>query len=83
MIGVACLPIWMSLDAVSKICRVQGIEEMLGPEEARDAVERLVVDEDGAEQRLLGLDVVGRAAERQRVVLGGGIRRRCLSAGSA
>ena len=33
-------------------------------EEARDAIVRLVVDEDGAEQGLLGLDVVGGAAER-------------------
>lgn len=36
---------------------------MLGREEVGDAVKRLVVDEDGAEQRLLGLDVVRRKAE--------------------
>ncbi|ESZ22769.1 hypothetical protein [Mesorhizobium sp. L2C084A000] len=33
---------------------------MAGLEEVGDAVEGIVVDEDGAEQRLLGLDVVGR-----------------------
>ena len=46
---------------------VQRIVEVVRLEEARDAVVRLVVDEDGAEQRLLGLQVVGRGAERQRV----------------
>ena len=39
---------------------VQRVVEVVRLEEARDAVVRLVVDEDGAEQRLLGLDVVGR-----------------------
>ena len=37
---------------------VQRIVEVLRIEERRDAVHRLVVDEDGAEQRLLGLEVV-------------------------
>ena len=37
---------------------VDALVEMLGFEEVRDAVERLVVDQDGAEQRLLGLDIV-------------------------
>ena len=37
---------------------VQRIEEVAGLEEIRDAVERLVVDQDRAEQRLLDLDVV-------------------------
>ena len=50
---------------------VQRIVEMLGFEEARDAVVRLVVDEDGAEQRLLGLEVVGRGAKGQRIGRGG------------
>ena len=45
---------------------------MLRLEEARDAVVRLVVDEDGTEQRLLGLEVVGRGAEGQRVGAIGG-----------
>lgn len=39
---------------------VQRLVEMAGLEEVRDAVEGVVVDEDGAEQRLLGLDVVWR-----------------------
>ena len=47
---------------------VQRIVEVVRLEEARDAVVRLVVDEDGAEQRLLGLEVVrcgcGTAAPR-------------------
>ena len=46
---------------------VQRIVEVVRLEEARDAVVRLVVDEDGAEQRLLGLEVVGRGAEGQRL----------------
>ena len=37
--------------------------EVLGREEVGDAIEGLVVDEDGAEQRLLGLDVVRRQPE--------------------
>ena len=41
------------------------LEEMLRLEEVGDAVERLVIDEDGAEQRLLGLDIVRRRAERR------------------
>ena len=46
---------------------VQRVVEVVRLEEARDAVVRLVVDEDGTEQRLLGLDVVGRGAEGQGV----------------
>ena len=38
------------------------LDEMLAPEEVRDAVERVVVDEDRAEQRLFGLEVVRRRA---------------------
>ncbi len=34
--------------------------EMLGQQEIGDAIERLVVDEDGAQQRLLGFDVLRR-----------------------
>ena len=37
---------------------VQRIEEMIGRQKARHAVERLVVDEDCTEQRLLGFEVV-------------------------
>ena len=44
---------------------VDRLEEMLRLEEVGDAVERLVIDEDGAEQRLLGLDIVRRRAERR------------------
>ena len=41
---------------------VDRLEEMLRLEEIGDAVERLVVDQDGAEQRLLRLDIVRRRA---------------------
>ena len=41
---------------------VQGLEEVRRLEEVRDAVIGVVVDEDRAQQRLLGLDVVGRDA---------------------
>jgi len=37
---------------------VERVEEVLGLEEARDPVQRLVVHEDGAEEGLLGLQVV-------------------------
>src|SRR5262249_55966833 len=58
---------------------VQGIIEMLSLKEARDAVVRLVVDEDGAEQSLLGLDVVRRDPKREG--LGGGLA--CALSGPA
>ncbi len=38
------------------------LDEMLGCEEIRDAVVGVVVDQDGAEQRLFGLDIGRRAA---------------------
>ena len=41
---------------------VQLLGEMLRPQKIRDAIEGVVVDENGAEQRLLGLDIVGRRA---------------------
>ena len=41
---------------------VHRLEEMLRLEEIGDAVEGLVVDQDGAEQRLFGLDVLRRGA---------------------
>src|SRR5690606_37291622 len=47
---------------------VQRIGEMLGLEEAGDPVHGLVVDENGAEQGLLGFDVVRRLPELQRLV---------------
>ena len=77
MIGVACLPEAISLDGRLVDLLVQRIVEVVRLEEARHAVVRLVVDEDGAEQRLLGLDVVGRGAEGQGV----GARRRCRRVG--
>ena len=47
------------------------LEEMLRLEKIADAIKRFVVDENGAEQRLLGLDIVrGGAIERR-----GGSRR--------
>ena len=50
------------------------LEEVLGLEEIRDAIKRLVIDEDRAEQCLLGLDIVRRHAER-------GFRRSLLACG--
>jgi hypothetical protein len=48
---------------------VDRLEEMRGFEKIGNAVERLVVDEDGAEQCLFGLDIVrGRAVGRLAVV---------------
>ena len=38
------------------------LDEMLAPQEVRDAVEGVVVDEDRAEQRLFGLEIVRRRA---------------------
>ena len=38
------------------------LDEMLAPEEVGNAVERVIVDEDRAEQRLLGLEIVRRRA---------------------
>ena len=46
--------------------RVQSVVEMRGLQEARDAVDRLVVDEDRAEQGLLGLEIMRRRAENRR-----------------
>ena len=40
------------------------LEEMLRLEKIGDAIERLVINEDRAQQRLLGLDIVRRHAER-------------------
>ena len=41
------------------------LEEMLRFEEIGDAVERLVINQDGAEQCLLGLDIVRQGANRR------------------
>jgi hypothetical protein len=43
---------------------VQRVVEVRRLQEVGDAVERLVVDQNGAEQRLLDLDIVGRVAVR-------------------
>ncbi len=45
---------------------VNRLEEMRRLEKIGDAVKRLVVDQDGAEQRLLGLDIVRRDAVLRR-----------------
>ena len=42
---------------------VDRLEEVLRAQELADPMVGLVVDQDGAEQRLLGLDVVGLGAE--------------------
>ena len=44
---------------------VDAFEEMLRFKEIGNAVERLVIDEDSPQQRLFGLDIVGRRAERR------------------
>ncbi len=44
---------------------MQGLEKMVGLQEARHAVEGFVVDQDRAKQRLLGLDVVRGLPEGQ------------------
>jgi hypothetical protein len=41
---------------------MQFVREVLGLEKIRDAVESVVVDQDRAEQRLLGFDVLRRGA---------------------
>ena len=41
---------------------VDGLEEMFGPQEPRDDMGLLVVDQQGAQERLLGLVVVGKSA---------------------
>ena len=45
---------------------VKRLEEMCRLEERGNPVDRLVVDEDGPEQRLFGLDIVGRRAKSRR-----------------
>ena len=58
------------LAALDQLCRgledapVLGIGEMLGPEEVRDRLVGAVVYENGAQQPLFGLQVVGHGAER-------------------
>ena len=81
VIGVACLPDVDQLGGRLVDLLMQRIVEMLRLEERRDAVVRLVVDEDGAEQRLLGLDVVGRLPEVQRLV-GAGCGSEAIGGGS-
>jgi hypothetical protein len=61
--GVACSPKAISFEYLL----VQRIIEMLSVEEARNAVERLVVYEDRAEQCLLGVDIVGHGAVKQQI----------------
>ena len=60
--GVASLPARIRLRAMLVDLLVDRLEEMLRLEEVGDAVERLVVDEDRAQQRLLRLDIVRRDA---------------------
>ena len=62
--GVAILPARIRLRRELVDLLMDRLEEMPRLEEVGDAVERLVVDQDGAEQRLLGLDVVRRGADR-------------------
>ena len=58
VIGEASLPVRIRLRGDLVDLLVDRLEEMRRLEEVGDAVERLVVDQDGAEQRLLRLDIV-------------------------
>ena len=51
---------------------MERIEEVVRIEEARNALVGIIVDQNGAEQGLLGVEIVGGCAERQR--LGVGVR---------
>jgi hypothetical protein len=57
--GSAALPKRISWAAFLVDLPMQRVKEVPGLEEIGNAVERLVVDQDSAEQRLLDLDVVG------------------------
>ena len=60
--GVASLPARISEPAISKMRRWISSTKCSLLQEIGDAVERVVVDEDRAEQRLLGLEIVRRRA---------------------
>ena len=64
--GVAILPARIRFAGELVDLLMDRLEEMLRLQKIGDPVERLVVDQDGAEQRLLGLDVVRRAAVLRR-----------------
>ena len=73
--GVATLPARIRLRAMLVDLLMDRLEEMLRLEKVGDAIERLVVDEDRAQQRLLGLDIVrggaiGRRGVRRRLARG-------------
>ncbi len=60
MIGVAILPVRISERRDLENAAMHLLGEVLGLEEVRHAVERVIVDKHRAEQSLLGLDVVRR-----------------------
>ena len=62
MIGDASLPARIRRAGGLEDAPVQFLGEMLGLQEVGDAVEGVVVDQDGAEQRLFRLDIGGRLA---------------------
>ena len=62
MIGVASLPARIIDAGDLEDAAVDLLDEMLAPEEIGDAVERVVIDQDRAEQRLFGLEIVRRRA---------------------
>ena len=68
--GLATLPARIRLDGELVDLGVDRLEEMLRLEEVGNAIERLVVDEDRAQQRLLRLDVVRSSAEDRCIVRG-------------
>ena len=63
VMGSAICPRSISRDARVEDSSVDGIGEMVGPQEVGHPVISVVVGEDGAEQRLLGFEVVRRGPE--------------------
>ncbi len=53
---------------------MQRVEEMMRLQKAGDAVERFIVDEDGAEQSLLRLDIMRGLPEGQALFIVGGLK---------
>ena len=63
MIGEASFPARMRLAGDVEDAPVHVLGEMLRPQEIRDAVEGVIIDEDGAEQGLFRLDIMRGEAE--------------------
>ena len=65
------MPIRIRLPAVSKIGLMERFEEVLWLEKVGNPVERVVVDQDRAQQALFRLDIVRRAPEGRSSRVGG------------